>query len=338
MGKLKTASIIGLDIGSHSIKCVEILRTKEKFVLNQAALLPLGNQSPDNLTATLKPLSELIQRGKDHVRIVLSGSSLLVRCIQLPIMTQKELKSAIRYEAENHIAFPIDDCILDFQIVNQNTEKKVMNVLLVAAKRDFIQEKLRMLMDLDIHPEIIDADTFSLVNAFEALGPAPGPEEKTVGLLNIGHRVTSFAILHEKLPLFVREIPMGSSGITKAIAEAKGLPEAEAEAFKAGPGSPETAEELKTFIQKGLEPLAEELKHSIDYFENEIQSTLQTVWLSGGGALGRDTAELLSAGMGKKASSWSEAKKIEMTPATDRKFFEGHAALFGVALGLALRK
>lgn len=108
MAKPKSASIIGLDIGSYSVKCVELLRSKEKskdrFSLQQAALLPLGSQSPDDLSAILKPLVPLIQKGRDHVRIVLSGSSLLVRCIQLPMMTQGELKGAIRFEAENHIA------------------------------------------------------------------------------------------------------------------------------------------------------------------------------------------------------------------------------------------
>ncbi len=298
LAKPKTSSTIGLDIGSYSIKCVEILRSKDKFVLNQAALLPLGNQSADNLTEILKPLAGLIEAGKDHVRIVFSGSSLLVRCIQLPVMTQGELKSAIRYEAENHIAFPINDCILDFQIVSQNADKKIMNVLLVAAKRDFIQEKLRMLTDLGIHPEIIDVDIFSLVNAFEMLGANPNPEEKTTGLLNIGHRVSSFAILHENLPLFVREISLGSSG---------------------------------------LEPLMEELKHSIDFFENEIQGSLQTVWLSGGGSLAPGAAEALAAALSKKVLPWGATQKIEMAASVDRKFFEENRAVFNIALGLALR-
>lgn len=331
-------STLGLDIGSYSIKCVELVRSKDKVLLNQAALLPLGNQAADNLAAVLQPLSELLRKVKDHVRIVLSGSSLLVRCIQLPVMTQNELKEAIRFEAENHIAFPIDDCILDFQIVNQNPEKKMMNVLLVAAKRDFIQEKLRMLMDLDVRPEVIDVDTFCLVNAYEALGfeALASPDEKTKALLNIGHRITSFAILHEKLPLFVRDIPMGGAAISKVISEAKGLSEADANTFKEET-RPELQEEIKGFIQKGLEPLVEEFKRSVEHFENEQQHQVQSVYLSGGGSLGAGAVECIAAGLGKKITTWEAAKKIEIAAGADEKLFNGQAALFNIALGLAVR-
>lgn len=337
MAKPKTGSTLGLDIGSYSIKCVELTRSKDKVILHQAALLPLGAQSPDNLTLLLKPLSEVLQKAKDRVRIVLSGSSLLVRCIQLPAMTQHELKSAIRFEAENHIAFPIDDCILDFQIVNQDPEKKIMNVLLVAAKRDFIQEKLRMLLDLDVHPEVIDVDTFCLVNAYEALGlETAAPDEKTKALLNVGHRVTSLAILHDKLPLFVRDIPMGGAAVSKGISEAKGLSEADANGFKEET-RPELQEEIKGFTQKGLEPLADEVKRSMEYFENEHQSPIQSVTVSGGGSLGPGAAEYWTAALGKKILGWESAKKIEGAAGTDIKVFDENRALFNIALGLALR-
>lgn len=341
MSKLKTVSTLGLDIGSYSVKCVEFTRVKEKpkdkFILNQASLLMLGSQPPDDLTVILKPLTERILKVKDHVRIVMSGSSLLVRCIQLPIMTQAELEGAIRFEAENHIAFPIDDCILDFQIVKQNAEKKIMNVLLVAAKRDYVQEKLRMLMNLDIHPEILDVDTFSLVNAFEILGGSEGsdPEEKTQALLNIGHRVTSLAILHDHRPLFVREIPMGAAAITKIVAEAKGIPETEANVLKEET-RPELLEEIKGFTQKGLEPLTEEVKRSLEYFENEIQSAIPTVYVSGGGSLGPGAAEAIAAGLGKKTTAW-DGKRIETAPGADCGVFKDNPALFNIALGLALR-
>jgi len=161
--KSKSAVTVGLDVGNFSIKCVEMTRSKDKLTLTRATVLPLDGQPNENLTLILKPLVEQLTGPGRRVRVVLSGSSLLVRCVAMPQMSQVELKSAIRFEAENHIAFPIDDCILDFQIVSQIPDKKLMNVLLVAAKRDFIQERLKMLFDMEIHPEAIDVDTFALV-------------------------------------------------------------------------------------------------------------------------------------------------------------------------------
>lgn len=325
---------IGLDVGNYSVKCVQIVRTKDKAVLQKAVYMPLAGQNADNLTAVLKPLQEMILASPNRVRLVLSGSSLLVRCVALPAMTHTELKGAIRFEAENHIAFPIDDCILDFQILNQNPEKKTMNVLLVAAKRDFIQERLQMLADIDIKPEIIDVDTFCLVNAFQFLSSVP--EEKIYGLLNIGHRISSFAIVQDGLPLFVRELPMGGSAVTKAIAESKGIAENEAEAFKVARAA-ENTEELKVATQKGLQPLVDEIKNSVDYYENESGQNFKSLWLSGGGVLSFEAIALVSAGLGKEAALWDGLKKLEIGPDVDRKMLEAHAAEFNVAFGLALR-
>jgi type IV pilus assembly protein PilM len=329
----KSFTAVGLDIGNHSVKCVQMERRKDKIVLKQAAVFPLAGQSADNLTAIVKPFTDIIKASPDHVRFVFSGSSALVRCVALPIMTQNELKSAIRFEAENHIAFPIDDCILDFQILNQVPDKKVMNVLLVAAKRDFIQERLKMLLDLDIHPEFIDVDTFSLINAYDLLNACP--PEKTVGLLNVGHRVSSFAILQEGVPLFVREIPMGGSAVTKAIAEAKGITEDEAESIKVA-HQPEALAELKEATQHGLEPIVEEVKSSIDYYENNVGEAFKSVWLSGGGSLAEGAIEFLTAGLGKQAAFWDPSKKL-VFEGVDPKFLQDNAALLNVALGMGLR-
>lgn len=330
----KPTVTIGLDIGSHSIKCVELERLKDKVTLLQARVTPLGEQTLDNLTALLKPFADIVALAPESVRVVLSGSSLLVRCISMPHMTAKELKSAIRFEAENHIAFPIDDCVLDFQILNENPEKKTMNVLLVAAKRDFIQERLRMMMDAGVNAEVIDVDTFSLVNAFELLNAVP--EEPVCALLNIGHHVSSFAILDGKLPLFVREIPIGGVAVTKALAETKNISEVEAEKLKIQ-RSAETLEDLKAATRHGLETLVESVKQSLAFYENQSGKTLKSVWLSGGGALAVSSQNILSEGLGKEVALWDATKKLELAPAVEAKFLETQAPLLNVAFGLALR-
>lgn len=332
--KSKSQSRIGLDIGNYSVKCVEMTRSKDKITLNQMSVAPLGDQSPDNLISLLKPFLPVVSASPGHVRVVLSGSSLLVRCVQMPPMTQAELKSAIRFEAENHIAFPIDDCVLDFQILNQDVQKKVMNVLLVAAKRDFIQERLRMLFDIDVHPEVIDVDTFALVNAFEALN-AEAPQ-KMFGLINIGHRVTSMAIVKDGLPLFVRELPIGGSSVTKVLAEARSITEEQADQIKIT-NPADAAEDVKTACHQGLETLAEELRNSIQYFENEAGEALKSVRVSGGGALACGIPALLSEALGKEVTVWDNLKKIEIAPAVDRALLDKQAPALNVAFGLALR-
>lgn len=331
--KPKNASTIGLDIGNYSVKLVELVRTKDKVTVKNASIIPVGDQPPDNIVPLVKPLVPALQRSP-RLRVVLSGSALLVRCVPMPVMTHAELKSAIRFEAENHIAFPIDDCILDFQIVSTDEAKKQMNVLLVAAKRDFIQERVRTLMDMEVRPQIIDVDTFCLVNAFDALSSEP--EEKAYALLNIGHRVTSFAIIKDKQPLFVRDLPMGGQSVSKALADEKGISEEEADKIKLEPG--EEAAALKTAVEHGYETLIEELKRSIDYFESESGEPFKNVWLSGGGALVAGATAALAAGLGKEVTLWDAMKKLDFPEAAHEKTIAEHGAEFSVALGLALRK
>ncbi len=331
----KFESAIGLDLGNYSIKCVEIASNPTKFKLERVSILPVDRNSNESIAKALKAIFDHSPSVTRRVRISVSGgSSLLIRRIQLPAMTHAELKGAIRFEAESHIPFPIDDCLLDFQILNQTEDKKNMNVILVAAKKDFIHEKLKILSATNIVPEVIDVDIFCLINAYETLGLEA--TDNTFGLLNIGHVSSSFAILQDKLPFFVREIPFGALGVTKALAEIKGIGEAEADRLKIE-RPPEILAELKNAIQKGFEPLVEGMIHSIDYFENETGEELKSIRLSGGGALCPGTTEVLSEELGKEILMWDNTKKMEIFGDIDQKFLAEHSAELNVALGMVMR-
>ena len=327
---------IGLDIGSYSVKCVEIVRASDKFRLQRVSILPIDPAAPDGVTKTLKLLFDAQTASTKRIRIAVSGggSTLLIRRIQLPNMTAAELRGAIRFEAEGHIPFPVEECQIDFQILNQTPDKKSMNVMLAAAKKDLIKERLKTLAALNIVPEVIDVDIFCLINAYEILGQEAG--EATFGLLNIGHRVSSFAIVQDKAPYFVREIPFGASAVTKALAELKGVKEAEADRLKIEK-APETLADLNAAMIKGFEPLIEEMRHSIDYVENESGEELKTIRLSGGGALCPGTGKMLSEELGKDVALWDNTKRLEIFGDIDQKFLAEHSPELNVALGMVLR-
>lgn len=329
----KVFTAIGLDIGSHSVKCVEITHGDGAIKLHRVLILPVPDNTAKGWAEVLKIIMEPLEPTK-RLRISVSGSSLLIRPISLPLMTPAELKGAIRFEAESHLPFPIDDCILDFQILNRDEAKKSMNVLLVAAKKDFIQDRLKVLAELNIHPELIDVDIFCLINAFEMLGD--GQQDKTYGLLNIGHQVSSFAIIQGGQPFFVREIPLGGHSVTKALAEMKGIPDTEADQLKMNRDSP-AADSLEEATKRGFEQLVSELNHSIDYFENESGEELHQIWMSGGGALSVGAAEILSKELGKQVSLWDNVKKMEIFGQLDQKYLTDHSAELNVAFGMVLR-
>lgn len=333
--KHKAVTAIGLDIGSYSIKCVELSRTKDAIELHRVTILPVSDSSDSSYLKVLRLMfSQQTPSLPKHLRISVKGSSLLMRRLQLPLMTPGELKSAIRFEAEGQIPFSVDDCILDFQILNEIPEENKMNVLLVAAKKDFIQKRIDLLLGLGIKPEVIDLDIFCLVNAFEVL--SGHEEDKTYGLLNIGHQVSSFAIIHEGLPFFVREILVGGFHVTKTLAELKGISETEADQMKmARPG--EDAAVIETATEKGFESLAEELRHSIDFFENDVDAELKFIWASGGGALAAGAMDFLSKSLEKKVLLWDNTKKMSVFGNIDMPFLREHSHQLNVALGMVLR-
>ncbi|MBI2095830.1 MAG: type IV pilus assembly protein PilM [Candidatus Omnitrophica bacterium] len=330
--KIKPVSVVGLDMGSYSVKCVELVLSGEAIELRRASILPV--KDPESLKTVLKLIFDPSHTQPGRVRISVSGPSLLVRRITLPLMTPVELRSAIRFEAESHLPFPVDDCVLDFQILGQGQDKKAMNVMLVAVKRDFVKARLELLSALNIFPEVVDADIFCLLNAFEMLGDSGS--DRAYGLLNIGHAMSSFAIIHDKVPFFVREIPFGGVQITKALSELRHLPEADADGLKLD-RSPEILDDLRAATRKGLEPLADEITHSIDYYENEAGEDLKHVWMSGGAALSYAAPETLSAELGKEVTIWDNIKKIKIFERVDQKFLAEHSAELNVAFGMILR-
>ncbi|MBI3252078.1 MAG: type IV pilus assembly protein PilM [Candidatus Omnitrophica bacterium] len=336
MKKIRDEVIVALDIGASSIKCVEMARREgqENPELTRVSIVPLFEKFAKDTAAALRQCFDPLLPLPRRARVAVSGPSLLVRRIALPVMSHLELKGAIRFEAEGHIPFPVDDCVLDFQILNQIPEKNAMNVILVAAKRDLIQGRVKMLSDIGIQPEFIDVDVFCLVNAFQSLGDGRG--ESVYGLLNIGHGGSSFAIVKDKLPGFVREVPTGGLEVTRALAQMRAIPEDQAEALKKN-RDPQNMNDLKIATQKGFESLTEELKHSIDYFENETSEELKTIWMSGGGALSVGVAEHLSAELGRPAALWNSIQKIQAVPGVDQKVLAEHYPELAVVLGMALR-
>jgi len=333
--KSNPLSIIGLDIGSYSVKSVEVALAGGAVQLRRVHVFPYSKNKTGELDRLLKILFEPYQGKPSRLRIsVSSGSSLLIRRIRMPLMTASELKGAIVYEAEGHIPFPVEECLLDFQILGQDAQNKTMDVMLVAAKKAFIQERLKLLASLAVTPEMIDVDIFCLLNAFEVLGDAGG--QKTYGILNIGHEKSSFAILYEKQPFFVREIPIGGLEVTKSLSEIKGISLEDAETMKIA--RPQGSEEaLKHATEQGFDVLLDEMRSSIDFFENETGEELKQIWMSGGGALSSGAVAFLSTELGRQVTLWDNLKKMEVFGDVDQKYLGEHSHELNVALGMVLR-
>ncbi|MCG3176350.1 MAG: hypothetical protein MOGMAGMI_01299 [Candidatus Omnitrophica bacterium] len=326
------ASNVGLDIGTSSVKTVELIRSGTSYKLRRASIQPLADAAPETVAQALKSTAETVV-GARHLRISVAGSSLLIRRIEMPQMNAAELRNAVKFEAENHIPFPVDECMLDHHVVQAGAEGKNATLLLVALKKEFIQERVKMLHDLGLKPELVDVDAFALVNAFERLGPEARP--KNYGLLNIGHGTSLFTIVQSGQPFFVREINTGGLEVTRALAETLSLDEAAAEKVKLS-ADPARAADLKAAALRALSPLVNELKSSVDYFENESGEELKQVWVCGGSAAGW-AEEVLTQEVGRTFKVWDPLLHLEVLSEASEAV-EGRGPAFAVALGLAVRE
>src|SRR5690349_14936 len=212
----RNATTVGLDIGSGLIKLVAISHGSGGPVLTKVAFTSVVNDAivegevmdPAIVAEAIKGL--MISSGIKAKKIVtaVGGRDVIIKKIPMDRMKEGEARELIRWEAEQHVPFDMDNVELDFQILDPENEGLQMSVLLVAAKRELVETKISLLKDIGIEPSVIDVDAFALHNAFEV--NYPDAMKGVVGLVNIGHETTNVNILDEGVPVLTRDLPVGT--------------------------------------------------------------------------------------------------------------------------------
>ncbi|HEX6433571.1 MAG TPA: type IV pilus assembly protein PilM, partial [Gemmatimonadales bacterium] len=209
----RKATTVGLDIGSGLIKLVAISHATGGPVLTKVSLTPIGNDAivegeimdPGIVAEAIKEcLSSAGVKTKNIVTAV-GGRDVIVKKITMDRMQEDDAREVIRWEAEQHVPFDMDNVELDFQILDPDGEGLQMSVLLVAAKRELVEHKIALLSEIGLEPSVIDVDAFALHNAFEV--NYPEAMRGAVGLVNIGHETTNINLLDDGVPVLTRDIP-----------------------------------------------------------------------------------------------------------------------------------
>ncbi|MEW6087493.1 MAG: type IV pilus assembly protein PilM [bacterium] len=216
---------IGLDIGTDAVKMVELQKKKNEIELISFGSAPFPPEAiSDGVIVDANSIVEAIRKvitesniKIKEVRVGLSGRSVIVKKIKMPLMTEEELRDSIHWEAEQHIPFSIDEVVLDFQIIpdEKNEKLKQMGVLLVAAKKDKIKSYMDILSQLSLKPVLVDLDSFAIANSYETSSGVK--DDDVLCLLNIGGELTNLNIMKKTSPYFVREISVGGNHFTRAI-------------------------------------------------------------------------------------------------------------------------
>ena len=203
---------IGLDIGTSAIKCIKLKCTKDKVEMQDFALEPVQS----NLAEVLKNIRET--KGLQGVNIGVSGPSTVIRYISFPKMSEVELKRALKFEAQKHLPFAVEEINLDGYILQEGLPDNKMLVLVAAVKKDLIAQRLKLIEEAGLKANIIDIDSLALVNAFSFNYPEDQAfKNKVVALLNIGSGMTNLCILENAIPRLSRDIHIAGNNFTQKV-------------------------------------------------------------------------------------------------------------------------
>ncbi|MFT3922368.1 MAG: type IV pilus assembly protein PilM [Myxococcales bacterium] len=339
-------NLIGVDIGSSSIKVCEIKEgRKGARSLVRFGYHPLPSQSIVdghimNSAAVIEGLDKLFhkQRRKD-VALRISGHSVIIKKVTMPLMTAAELREQVAWEAEQHIPFDVSDVELDYQVLRRRQEEGQMDVLLVAAKKEEIQDLVNLASEAKLKAKVIDLDAFTVQNCFEAGYGAPVKGQTTV-LMHVGASLTTINILADGNTAFTRDIANGGNAVTEEIQRQLSISQEEAEAYKCGSGGGIIPQEVPRIIQEVVLSLAGEIQRSLDfYLATSGDREIARVVMSGGSARLGALQEAISQRCRAPVEVIDPLKAAQLDgKSLGAPELDGRGPAAAVAFGLALRK
>ncbi len=289
--------LVGLDIGSSGIKLVQLKENRGRYVLQKFGFKPLEPEvivdgtvmDEGRVVSAIKELFDELNVKVKQVAVSISGHAVIIKKISLPPMPDDELEGQVKLAAEQYIPFDINEVNIDFHVLppaeGDASAEGEMSVILVAAKKDKINELTELVKGAGLFPMVMDVDAFAIEN-MHAIN-YPMSQEETTALVNMGASVMNINIISKGTSLFTRDIPIGGNRYTESIQRELGLSYEEAEAIKKGgktSGSNQAAA-AQGVIESVNAEVASEIARTIDYFKSTVtEGDVQQVLLCGGGA------------------------------------------------------
>ena len=344
---LSKKNLVGLDIGSSSVKAVELQGKRGSL---QLVSLGYENLQPDSIVdgqiMELNNVSNVIsnifrehQIKTDRVAAGVSGHSVIVKNIVVPQMSEEELQESIDWHAEEHIPFDIADVSLDYQITGTSSE--TLQVLMAACKRDKIANVKQAIQLSGKQPAIIDVDAVALQNCYEVnYEPQVG---QIVALLNIGASTMNINILNGTRSVFTRDVSVGGNQYTGLLQKELGLNFEQAEAVKRGMPLPEGTEDraIEPILETVSDILALEIQKTMDFYRataEDANAGVQKILISGGGSKLPGLAAYLSNRFEMPVEVFDPFRQIKVDARRfDPDYLREVVPEMAVAVGLALR-
>jgi type IV pilus assembly protein PilM len=338
----KQKPLIGLDIGSSTVKAVELTKSKKGYQVTAMACEPVAvdaivDGAIMDSTAVSNAIRRVLTNGKFKAKGVaagVSGHSVIVKRVTLPVATPAEVDASIQFDAEQYIPFQLSEVNLDYEVIGPS-EDLGMDVLLVVAKKDKIKNHTGAIGLAGRTSDVVDIDAFALQNAFEAnYGVDPS---RTVALLNIGASLMNINITKGGVPFVVRDVSVGGNQYTDILQKDLSLSFQEAEDLKVGKKGAE-----KDMVQPLLESITDmlvlEVQKTFDFFrETYPQESISQVWVSGGASRVAGLVEKIQQVFGHPAQIMNPFQSVAVGPKVNPNDVHELGPSLAVAVGLAMR-
>jgi type IV pilus assembly protein PilM len=345
-----TRQLLGLDIGSSAIKLVQLKEQKGRYILQKFGIKPLEPEvivdgtvmDAARVVTVIKDLLKETEVRLKNVAMSISGHSVIVKKIALPAMPDDELEEQVKLAAEQYIPFDINEVNLDFHVLNPLEQSEdgqsQMSVLLVAAKKEKVNELAELVKGAGLTPVVLDVDAFAIENMY-GINYAVSPEEVTT-LVNIGASVMNVNILKGTTSLFTRDVSIGGNRYTESIQRELGVSYEEAEAAKEG-GRREglDPEAVATVIEGVNAEVTSEIARSVDYFKSTYtDGEVNRILMCGGCAKVSGLMQHLKERLGGTVELANPFNRVDTAAAGfDPDFLADVAPQAAVGVGLALR-
>lgn len=339
--------IVGVDIGSHSIKLVQLRKEKSGWHLVNLGMAQLPPESivdnsimdSSSVVDCLNNLAESQSLKTKNVATAVAGHSVIIRKIKLPAMTAMEAEASIEWEAEQYIPFEISEVNLDFQILGQESQDATeMDVVLVAAKKDFVSEYVAVLQEAGFNPLVMDIDSFALENAFQL---NYDQEEDVVALVNVGASSMNINVLKNGVSVFTRDIQVGGNTFNQEIQKQLGVTGAEAETVKLGGDlSDVDTTEVSNVLKETMDHLSQEIQRSLDFYSaTSSDSEIEKVYLSGGVAKTDGCLNSIQERLDLPVELLNPFRRIAVDENQfDMEYVQAVSPFFALGVGLATRR
>ena len=346
----RSKNLVGLDIGSSSIKVVELkdLGKGKGYQVINAGVEPLSPEAiVDGAIMDSGLVIDAVQRsfashnikGGD-VAIALSGHSVIIKRISLPVMSEEELAESIQWEAEQYIPFDVEDVNIAYQILKGTNlaGDGNMDVLLVAAKKDKINDYTAVVSQAGRNAALVDVDIFALQNAYEMNYEVDSGV--TCALANIGASVTNVAVLKGSSSIFWRDISIGGSQYSDAIRKELNLSFEQSEKLKRGEeveGVP--TENVTPILASVNDYVGAEIQKTLDFFKNTTPGeSIDKIIVSGGSSRVPNLLEALGERFGIPVERMDPFRRVALGKAIPSETADDLASCATIAVGLASRK